>query len=65
MCDVGLEDALRALQRAPRVAAAVPLMSRPWRERSGSFQSYGCIWYFSESRYSSLPARDGVLSHSS
>ncbi len=38
-------------------------MLRP--SRSAAAQSRGRSWYFSESRYSSLPARTGVFSHSS
>ncbi len=33
--------------------------------RAAASQSRGLSWYFSESRYSSLPCLSGVFSHSS
>ncbi|MCP9944518.1 hypothetical protein LUX12_06555 [Streptomyces somaliensis] len=51
-------------RRRSRLSAVTSgAMLRP--SRSAAAQSRGRNWYFSESRYSSLPSRSGVFSHSS
>lgn len=52
---------LRRLMRLSEVISGA--MERP--SRSADSQSRGRSWYFSEFRYSSLPALAGVFSHSS